>query len=132
MVRLPHTDAAGVVFYPKLFEIEQELFERWLEAGGLSVRQMLEGSLAPTPIVHCDGEYLLPVRTGDRMTASLKSVEIGNRSYTLAWEFALEHEVAMRARVKRVATDPAVGASVELPEVLRHWLTDTQARVVRS
>ena len=26
VIRLPHTDAAGVVFYPKVFEIEQELF----------------------------------------------------------------------------------------------------------
>ena len=66
VVRLPHTDAAGVIFYPKVFEIEQELFERWLELGGFSLRDMLSGRLAPTPIVHCEADYRLPVRAGDK------------------------------------------------------------------
>jgi len=26
VIRLPHTDAAGVIFYPRIFEIEEELF----------------------------------------------------------------------------------------------------------
>ena len=37
VVRLQHTDAAGVIFYPRLLEMEEELFERWLESGGLQV-----------------------------------------------------------------------------------------------
>ncbi|MBU3682540.1 MAG: hypothetical protein FGM39_00695 [Phycisphaerales bacterium] len=46
-VRLSHTDAAGVMFFPAAFEVEQEFLERWLEAGGMGVRGMLDGTLAP-------------------------------------------------------------------------------------
>jgi acyl-CoA thioesterase FadM len=34
----------------------------------------------------------------------------------------------MTSRTKRVAIDLSKGASVELPEELRLWLTDTQSR----
>ena len=49
-VRLKHSDAAGVIFFANAFQVEQEFFERWLEAGGLSLRGMLDGAHAPTPV----------------------------------------------------------------------------------
>ena len=131
VIRLPHTDAAGVVFYPKLFEIEEELFERWLELGGFSVRAMLEGRLSPTPIVQCSGEFRMPVQVGDRLSVRLAGVEIGRSGYTLAWTFHRDGQVAMSARVKRVSIDPEAGGSVDLPEAFRAWLEETQSRTGR-
>lgn len=129
VVRMPHTDAAGVIFYPKVFEIEQELFERWLELGGFSLRDMLAGRLAPTPIVHCAADYRLPVRAGDKLTAQLVGVEVGRSGYTFQWAFSRGKEPAISARVKRVAIDPRAGESIDLPEAFRQWLLDTQSRV---
>lgn len=131
VVRLPHTDAAGVIFYAKIFEIEEELFERWLELGGFSVAAMIAGRLAPTPIVHCTADFRRPVRVGERLTARLAGVEIGQSGYTLAWNFLREGEIAMSARVKRVAIDAARGGSVDLPEQFRAWLEETQSRTGR-
>ena len=129
VVRLPHTDAAGVIFYPRIFEIEQELFERWLELGGFSLRDMLSGRLAPTPIVHCEADYRLPVRAGDKLTAQLSGLEVGRSGYTMQWSFARGMEPAISARVKRVAIDPRAGESIDLPEAFRQWLLETQSRV---
>jgi acyl-CoA thioesterase FadM len=126
VIRLPHTDAAGVLFYPKIFELEEELFERWLELGGFSLRDMLERRLAPTPIVRCEADYRLPVRTGDRLHARLTGVEIGRSGYTLEWTFSRGADVAMKAVVKRVAINPAAGESIDLPEPFRQWLAETR------
>ena len=126
VVRLSHTDAAGVMFYPKAFEIEEELFERWLELGGMSVRQMLDGTLAPTPIVHCEGDYRLPVRVGDRLTVRILGIEVGRSGYTLSWRFSLGEAEAVAVRVKRVAIDPKAGTSIEIPVTLRTWIEHTQ------
>jgi acyl-CoA thioesterase FadM len=128
VVRLSHTDAAGVIFYPKVFEFEQELFERWLELGGFSLRDMLAGRLAPTPIVHCEADYRLPVRAGDKLVAQLVGVDIGRSGYTLQWAFSRGGEPAFSARVKRVAIDPRAGESIDLPEEFRQWLLETQSR----
>jgi acyl-CoA thioesterase FadM len=131
VIRLPHTDAAGVLFYPRIFEIEEELFERWLELGGFSVRAMLDGRLAPTPIVHCQADYRRPVRVGDRLAVRLSAIEIGRSGYTIQWSFLLEGELVMSARVKRVAIDVEAGESVDLPEAFRAWLEETQSRTGR-
>lgn len=127
-VRLSHTDAAGVLFYPRIFDLEHELFERWLELGGFSVRQMLERRLAPTPIVHCEADYRLPVRTGDVLTARLAGAGVGRSGYTLVWTFSRGADLAMRVLVKRVAIDPAAGESIDLPEALRLWVLASQAK----
>ena len=131
VVRLPHTDAAGVIFYAKIFEIEEELFERWLELGGFSVGAMLERRLAPTPIVHCSADFRKPVRVGDRLTTRLAGIDIGRSGYTLAWVFLINGELAMSAKVKRVAIDPEAGEAVDLPEQFRAWLEETQSRTGR-
>lgn len=128
VVRLPLTDAAGVLFYARIFELEQELFERWLELGGFSLKDMLEGRFPPTPVVHCEANYRMPVRCGDRLTARIDAIEIGRSGFTLSWKFSLEQSLAMSARVKRVAIDRRAGESMDLPEAFRLWLEETRAR----
>ena len=131
VVRLPHSDAAGVIFYPRIFEIEQELFERWLELGGFHLKDALEGRFPPTPVVHCEADYRLPIRVGDRLTARVAAVSVGRSGFTLAWTFSLGSVQAISASVKRVAIDRRAGESVELPEAFRGWLEETQSRTGR-
>lgn len=129
-VRLGHTDAAGVMFFPAAFEVEQEFFERWLEAGGMSLRAMLDGTLAPTPVVHCEADYRRPVRVGDRLVVRLAGIGIGRTSFELAWEMVIEHAVAVAVKVRRASIDPASGRALDLPQPLRTWLEASQARTV--
>ena len=128
VVRLPLTDAAGVLFYARIFELEQELFERWLELGGFSLKDMLESRFPPTPVVHCEANYRMPVRCGDRLTARIDAIEIGRSGFTLSWKFSLEQSLAMSARVKRVAIDRRAGESMDRPEAFRAWLEETMSR----
>ena len=125
-VRLGHTDAAGVMFFPAAFEVEQEFFERWLESGGMSLRGMLDGTLAPTPVVHCEADYRRPVRVGDRLMVRLAGVGIGRTSFELAWEMVIEHAVAVAVKVRRTSIDRGSGRAVDLPQPLRAWLEACQ------
>lgn len=129
VVRLPLTDAAGVVFYARVFELEQELFERWLELGGFHLKDMLAGRFPPTPVVHCEADYRMPVRCGDRLTARIDAVEIGRSGFMLSWRFSLGDAPAISVRVKRVAIDRRAGESTDLPEAFRSWLEETRSRV---
>jgi 1,4-dihydroxy-2-naphthoyl-CoA hydrolase len=131
VVRLPHTDAAGVIFYAKIFEIEEELFERWLELGGFSVGAMLDRRLAPTRTGLRKSAEQCTIGVGDRLTTRLAGIDIGRSGYTLAWVFLINGELAMSAKVKRVAIDPEAGEAVDLPEQFRAWLEETQSRTSR-
>lgn len=125
-VRLPHSDAAGVLFYANAFVLEQECYERWLEAGGISLREMLDGTLAPTPVVHCDADFSRPVRVGDRLWARLAGVGIGRGSFVLGWDMRLEGTTAISVRVRRACIDAVSGRAIDVPDRLRAWLGDSQ------
>jgi len=125
-VRLSHSDAAGVIFFPNAFLLEQESFERWLEAGGLRVREMLDGALAPTPVVHCEADFARPVRVGDRLAVRLAGVGIGESSFALAWAMELGGAAAIAVRVRRASIDRSSGRAIVLPERLRSWLHECQ------
>lgn len=128
VVRLKHSDAAGVIFFPNAFQVEQEFFERWLESGGMSLRGMLDGTHPPTPVVHCEADFRRPVRVGDRLRVRLAAVGIGRTSYTLSWEMSVDGVPAIEVRVRRAALDRTAGAAVELDRDLRAWLESTQRR----
>ena len=116
------------MFFARAFEVEQEAFERWLAAGGLGVRAMLDGGMAPTPVVHCSAEFHRPVRAGDRMSVCLVGVGIGRSSFELGWEMHIGGANAVSVRVRRAALDRATGRSAEIPAPLRAWLETSQAR----
>ena len=133
-VRLGHTDAAGVMFFPAAFEMEQEFFERWLEAGGMSVRGMLEGALAPTPVVHCEADYRRPVRVGDRLTQTAADGNGPVSALDAAVRRALEESfpglsrVALRDYKVRIinpggGADAAVRVLVESTDGVHLWRT---------
>ena len=116
------------MFFARAFEVEQEAFERWLAAGGLGVRAMLDGGLAPTPVVHCSAEFRLPARAGDRMSVCLVGIGIGRSSFELGWEMRIGGTTAISVRVRRVALDRGTGRSADIPAPLRAWLEASQAR----
>ena len=78
-VRLHHTDAAGVLFYSRLFELVQEAFETAMEAGGLPLGELLRDRGFRIPVVHAEADYTAPVRVGDVLEVRL-AFEAGTRS----------------------------------------------------
>ena len=118
-VRLHHTDAAGVLFYGRLFELVQEALEEALAAGGLPLGELLlDGGLC-LPVVHAEADYAAPVRVGDRLEVRL-AFEAGDRSLRVGAEFAdaTGRQVAS-TRVVHAAVDRATGRAVPLPDALR-------------
>jgi acyl-CoA thioesterase FadM len=73
----------------------------------------------------------MPARVGDRLSAKISGVHIGRSSYTLAWTFSIDGNLAMQAQVKRVAMNVATGVSVDLPEAFRKWIVETQNRTAK-
>lgn len=118
-VRLHHTDAAGVLFYSRLFELVQESFEEALRAGGLPLPGLLRDGGFGLPVVHVEGDYRSAVRVGDVLEVRL-AFEAGDRSLQVNAEFvdATGRQVAS-TRVVHAAVDRATGRAVPLPDALR-------------
>ena len=122
-VRLSHTDAAGVIFFPRLLEMAHEGWEDYLDEAGFPLSQGIAGPGPLFPIVHCEADYLRPMRLGDTFRHELSVERVGTSSCTLRHSFRSPagQELA-RALTVHAAMDRATGASQPLPERVRELL----------
>jgi 4-hydroxybenzoyl-CoA thioesterase len=83
-VEFNHCDPAGIVFYPRYFEMVNSLVENFfLEDVGYSfARMMAEGSGVPTARI--EANFRAPSRLGDRLEFVLEVARVGQTSVTFA------------------------------------------------
>lgn len=118
-VRLHHTDAAGVLYYSRLFELLQEAFESAMADAGLSMAELLKAGEFRIPVVHAEADYTAPVQVSDRLEVQL-TFSARKRSMCVAADFvdAAGRRVATAQTVHAVLS-VTTGRSVPLPEPLR-------------
>ena len=122
-ISLHHTDAAGVLFYSRLFELAHDAYERFLESAGFPLSELLDGRERLLLIVHAEADYHSPLRVADPVTIVVRPAGIGRHSFTLSYEFYTTGEkVAARVQTVHVAVDAASGRKAELPGPLRAGL----------
>jgi 4-hydroxybenzoyl-CoA thioesterase len=119
-IRFAHCDPAGIVFYPRYFEMINALVEDWFEhALGVSFNELhfTRGIISPT--VHIDCTFSHPSRLGEDVTLSLELRELGRSSFKC--EVAIRHQQEQRvlAKVVIVFVDREKSRSVPIPDDLR-------------
>lgn len=120
-VRFAHVDPAGIVFYPRYFEMLNAAVEDYFESAiGVSFAEMHRGQGLGVPTVKLEVDFKAPSRLGDRLAFELEVVEVGRSSAqlvcTVRGEDASERLIA---RVVLVCMDLAAARAVPWPEALR-------------
>lgn len=83
LVRHGHTDPAGIVFYPRYFEMINETVEDFFrEALGRPFGQMHLRNGLGVPTVHIETSFLAPSYCDDVLTFSLRVTRLGRSSAT--------------------------------------------------
>jgi len=111
-------DAAGIIFYPRYFEIfdasAAALFERAL---GITKYQMFKTlPFAGFPLVKTNARFLRPTRFGDDVTVE-STIEFGRSSFEITHRLSLNGDVCAECTEMRVWTvrDAATGALKSSP-----------------
>ncbi len=96
-------DAAGIIFYPRYFEIfdasTAALFERAL---GINKREMLKAyNSAGIPLVRTRGRFLKPTRFGDDVTVE-STITFGKSSFNVEHKLSLHGELCVEGSETRV------------------------------
>ncbi len=102
-IRWGDCDPAGIIFYPRYFEIFDNataaLFERAL---GITKFQMFKTyEFAGWPLVKTHARFLKPTRFGDDVTVD-SSVTFGRSSFTVEHRLSLAGELCAECQEKRV------------------------------
>lgn len=119
-VRFAHVDAAGIVFYPRYFEMLNAAVEDWFaQALKADFKNLHFGRKIGLPTVKIDVEFLSPSRLGDDLTISITPTEIGRSSCSLSVLFSAEGRNRLRANVKLVCMDIETQRSLPWPDDVR-------------
>lgn len=115
-----HCDPAGIVFYPRYFEMLNQTVEAWFEtAVGTSFAAMhgREGIGVPAVSIHAD--FLAPSRLGEEVAISLTVTRIGRTSATLRFAGACGGEARFAAGCTMVQIELGTGRPLPWSDPMR-------------
>lgn len=88
LVRFGHCDPAGIVFYPRYFEMLNALVEDWFTEGlGVNYAELLGPRRVGMPTVHLRSDFKRVSRMGETLSQRVAIEKLGNTSLTLTLHF---------------------------------------------
>ncbi|MCY1125267.1 thioesterase family protein [Frigidibacter sp. RF13] len=118
-VEFNHCDPAGIVFYPRYFELTNSVTENFFaDVVGRSYAQMTMRDGNGVPTVKIEADFRAPSRLGDRLDFTLDIARLGHSSVTLAIAACGEGEIRIEARLTLVWVSTE-GRAAPWPEEMR-------------
>jgi 4-hydroxybenzoyl-CoA thioesterase len=115
-----HCDPAGIVFYPRYFELMNSVVEEWFEDEiGVSFAEIHGVRGAAVPAVHIDVDFQAASRLGDRLTFSLTVERLGGASAALKIAARAAEEPRLSATLVIAHVDAKVSGATPFPDDLR-------------
>lgn len=127
LVRFGHCDPAGIVFYPRYYEMLNALVEDWITQGlGISYAELLGPRRVGLPTVSLKTEFRRVSRMGDELVQRIAIQRLGRSSLTLNIVFAGHDGLRVAFEQVLVCTSLETHQSQEFPADLRAALERAQ------
>lgn len=105
-LRFSQTDYAGIMFYPRYFELLNAVVEDWFaEELGAPFHELLDKSKIATPLAVIETEFRAPFRLGDQLAFELSVDRLGAKSVTLIVITKLDDEARIISKVTHVCAE---------------------------
>jgi 4-hydroxybenzoyl-CoA thioesterase len=119
-VLFKHCDPAGIVFYPRYFEIINDCVEAFFDTIGTPFETLLKTAGIPTAEI--SAAFMAPSRHGDQLVISLDVMRIGGSSLELAFQAFCLDDQRFSAKSTLVYVN-AIGLPQRWPDPIRSALT---------
>jgi 4-hydroxybenzoyl-CoA thioesterase len=120
LIRFSHCDPAGIVYFPRFFDLAHSTMEDWFAQGlGQPLPDLIRDRRIGTPTVTIQTDFLKPLRMGDTLRFELHVSKAGNASVQLAYsgkKDGVEH-LRITQTIAFMALD--AGTATPIPEDLR-------------
>jgi 1,4-dihydroxy-2-naphthoyl-CoA hydrolase len=119
-VRFQDVDAAGVLFFGRIFDYCHQAYEELIASSGADRAHYFAGADFLVPIVHAEADYKFPLRHGERATIEIDVARVGRASFHLRYR-VLGDAGDLRAQVVTVHAfvERATMRPIAIPEPLR-------------
>lgn len=102
-VRFQDVDAAGIAFFPRIFEYCHDAFVRWLAEAGEPLPAALFTQSWAGPLAHAEADFLRPLHFGDELRVAIVAAELIGSTLTLGYRLALSELPSPRGPRVRVS-----------------------------
>lgn len=122
VVAFQDVDAAGIVFYARVFDYFHDAYVDFLRDRGAPLEAALRDGAWVAPLTRAEAEYVRPLRFGDEIEVVVAAIDLEETEYTV--DYRLEHQgrVAAVGRTRHVSVDPEAFRRTAVPEILRRAL----------
>lgn len=120
LIRFAHCDPAGIVFFPRFFDLAHNTMEDWFARGvGYSMPTMIVQHRVGTPTVALRTDFVKPLRIGETLRFSLTVTRMGNSSVDLRYVGSRGGDECLRILQTIVFMDLDRGKSIPIPADVR-------------
>jgi 4-hydroxybenzoyl-CoA thioesterase len=120
LIRFSHCDPAGIVYFPRFFDLAHATMEDWFAAGlEQPLPDLIRDRRLGTPTVSVQCEFAKPMRMGDTLRFELSVLKLGNASVRLGYsgkKQGVEH-LRILQTIAFMALDS--GTATPIPDDLR-------------
>jgi 4-hydroxybenzoyl-CoA thioesterase len=132
-IRFSHCDPAGIVYFPRFFDLLHEAMEDWFkEALQTPLHELISAQGLGTPTVSTQCDFLSPARFGDTLRVELSVLRLGNASVELLVEAWVAERACFKCRHTICLFDRNTAKAIALPEALRHRIRPYVAAAAAS
>jgi 4-hydroxybenzoyl-CoA thioesterase len=123
-IRFAHCDPAGIVFYPRYFELINGVVEDWCAQGlGMSFHEMHMVQGIGLPTVRIETDFVKTSVLGDELIAELRVTKLGRASATIEiLMLGQEQDLRLKARLVLVMAQVQERKAIALPAQLREQM----------
>lgn len=89
-VKFQDVDAAGVLFYARLFDYLHGAYEGLLESAGCPLPKVLSEKQWIAPLRHAEADYFLPLTFGTRITVHVAFADLQESEVSLGYRVVTE------------------------------------------
>lgn len=125
-IRFADVDPAGIVFYPRYFEMLNGVIEDWFESMGHDFSTMHLKMHRGVPTVRIECDFIKPSELGDIVQISVAPTQIGRSSCSIEYVISCGGEVRLKVAAVLVYMDLKAQKSCEWPDDLKQKLLETQ------
>ncbi len=126
-VRFGDVDPAGIVFYPRYFEMLNAAVEDWFAELGLDFSAMHLTSHCGVPTVRLECDFVSPAVLGEELTVAISPKHVGRSSCTIGYVIECDGQVRLKAKGILVMMDLTTKRSIAWPEAIRERMMDCLA-----
>jgi len=121
-VRFQDVDAAGVLFFGRIYDYCHQAYEEFWVSAGVDRAWIFSGADFLIPIAHSEADYKAPIRHGEHVQVRVDVTHVGRASFHLGYRVmgsGGESDLRAAAKTVHAFVSKAVMRPIPIPADLR-------------